>query len=75
MKSIIDDKNESDFLDKSEIVCETVEDVISTIEKEFSMSNSIYYNCENGSYIVTDVGYVEEWFEKYKDKMREKYCN
>lgn len=50
-----------------------VEDIIKTIEEELNQSNQLYYRCKNGSEITTDVGYVEDWFNKYKDVLRERY--
>lgn len=51
-----------------------IENLITTIEKELKNSTSTQYICENGSIIDTDVGYVEEWFDKYKNMLREKFC-
>lgn len=50
-----------------------VEDIIKTIEEELNQSNQLYYRCKDGSEITTDVGYVEDWFNKYKDVLRERY--
>ena len=50
-----------------------VEDIIKTIEEELNQSNQSYYRCKDGSEITTDVGYVEEWFNEYKDVLRERY--
>jgi len=51
-----------------------VEEIISTIKSEIENSNQVEYRCSNGHTIFTDVGYVEEWFEEYKDILRERYC-
>ena len=50
-----------------------IEEIISTIESEFENSNHTEYRCNNGSVILTDVGYVESWFKEYKDILRERY--
>lgn len=50
-----------------------VEDIIKTIEDELNQSNELYYRCKDGSEITTDVGYVEDWFNEYKDVLRERY--
>lgn len=57
------------------IVKEVVEEIIGTIEREIDKSpNNADYICEDGTIIGTDVGYVYEWFEEYKDILRKKYC-
>lgn len=53
---------------------ETAENIIETIERELKQSNDLYYKCEDGTSIKTDVGYVYEWFQEYKEKIRNKYC-
>lgn len=54
---------------------EIVEEIIGTIEKEIDESpNTSRYICEDGTNISTDVDYVYDWFEKYKDVLRKKYC-
>ena len=50
-----------------------VEDIIKTIEEELNQSNQLNYRCKDGSEITTDVGYVEDWFNEYKDVLRERY--
>nr|WP_185911976.1 hypothetical protein [Clostridium sp. Marseille-P7770] len=52
-----------------------IEELITTIEDEFNKSNSIRYYCNDGTEIATDVGYVAEWFEEYKEVLRRRYCN
>ena len=59
---------------KEEIIESILEDIIHTIEKELKDSFSTSYECEDGTAIGTDVGYIEEWFNKYKNKLRLKYC-
>lgn len=51
-----------------------IEKIISTIENEFDNSNHTEYRCEDGPVILTDVGYVEGWFNEYKHILRERYC-
>ena len=51
-----------------------IEEIIETIEKE--LDNTPYgseYHCEDGTIIITDVGYVLGWFREYKDVLRRKY--
>lgn len=52
-----------------------IEELIETIEQELSKSSSCDYKCENGTIIVTDVGYVHEWFEEYIEVLRRRYGN
>lgn len=51
-----------------------IEEIITTIEKEFENSNHTEYRCVDDSVIHTDVGYVEGWFNEYKDILRKRYC-
>lgn len=53
---------------------ELIEEVISTIETEIEKSSSTRYYCEDGDIIPTDVGYVNDWFDKYKEVLRKRYC-
>ena len=39
--------------------------VVDKVEKELKQSTSTKYVCENGSVIITDVGYVEDWLKDY----------
>lgn len=57
------------MMDKRKVV----EEIIETIEKELNNSNSLYYNCEDNSYIETSVGFIKQWFNKYKEVLRRKY--
>lgn len=59
---------------KREFEKSIVSGIIKTIEKEFENScSSIQYECEDGTKIHTDVGYVEEWFEQYKEVLKKRY--
>ncbi len=44
----------------------TVKELLDRIERELKNSASTQYRCEDGSVIITDVGYVEEWFVEYR---------
>lgn len=52
-----------------------VEEIIKLIESELESpeTNSTEYHCENGTNISTDVGYVYDWFDEYKEVLRKKY--
>lgn len=50
-----------------------IENIIQAIEQELEHSSSTCYICKNGEKIDTDVGYVEEWFEKYKQVLRQRF--
>ena len=53
-----------------------VEEIIGTIERELDKATTnADYICEDGTIIGTDVGYVYEWIEEYKDVLRRKYCS
>lgn len=58
-----------------QIKSEVVEEIIGTIERELDKAtNNGDYICEDGTTIETDVGYVYEWFDEYKEILRKKYC-
>lgn len=50
-----------------------IEELIETIEQELSHSSSCQYKCEDGTTIVTDVGYIWEWFGEYSEVLRKRY--
>lgn len=52
-----------------------VEELIDTIEQEFKdeRGSSCYYVTKEGKHIGTDVGYVHEWWEKYRNILRKRY--
>lgn len=43
--------------------------LISKIEYELSQSTTSIYKCTDGTVIKTDVGYVEEWWNEYKQHL------
>lgn len=49
-------------------------ELISTIEKEFrdTRGSSCEYITKEGKHIETDVGYVHEWWEEYRDILRKR---
>lgn len=47
-----------------------LEELIATIEEELAMSTSEIYNCKNGYRIATDVWYIWQWFNEYKEVLR-----
>ena len=51
-----------------------IEELIKTVESELKESNDLNYKCKEGSCICTDVGYVQEWFNEYKDILKDRYC-
>lgn len=55
------------------IQSKTIHDLINTIQKEIDMSWSSIYECEDGTEITTDVGYVYDWFQEYKEVIKKKY--
>lgn len=57
---------------KNDGKADTIEEIIKKIENEISNSSQTRYICEDGEIISTDVGYVEEWFEKYKLKLKDR---
>ena len=61
-------------MSEKQIRKDVIEDLLSTIEKELHNSGQTIYICEDSTHIVTDVCYVEEWFDEYKEKIRKKYC-
>lgn len=53
---------------------EVVEEIINTIEEELASSDSsCTYTCKEGNNISTDIGYIYDWFEEYKEILRERY--
>lgn len=52
-----------------------IEEIITTIENELDDKRNTMakYHCEDGTVIITDIGYVVDWFEEYKDVLRRKY--
>lgn len=50
-----------------------LEDLIATIESEIDNSTSTDYKTKEGNCFTTDVGYVYEWFEEYKEILRNRY--
>lgn len=52
---------------------EIIEEVIDTIEREIMNSTYTRYRTKEGDYIGTDVIYVEDWFEEYKEVLRARY--
>lgn len=63
-------------MDEKVIIKKVVEEIITTIENEIEEStSSTIYKCNGGSFINTDVGFVNEWFEEYKYILQDKYCN
>lgn len=50
-----------------------IEELIQTIEEEIINSGESIYVCKNGRKIITDVGYIKEWFDEYKNILREKF--
>ena len=55
-------------MNKSKVIDELIE----TIDKELFESTQTRYHCINGQLITTDVGYVEEWWNEYKNVLRGK---
>ena len=51
-----------------------IDELIETIDKELFESTQTRYHCINGQLITTDVGYVEEWWNEYKNVLRSRYC-
>lgn len=43
--------------------------LISKIEQELSQSTTSTYKCTDGTIIKTDVGYVEDWWNEYKQHL------
>ena len=43
--------------------------LISKIEQELSQSTTSTYKCTDGTIIKTDVGYVEDWWNEYKEHL------
>ena len=49
-----------------------VQKIVDTIDQELEESPSYdEYHCKDGSVISTDVGYVEDWWRKYRRKLLE----
>lgn len=44
----------------------TAKELLDRIERELKNSTSTQYICEDGTIIITDVGYVEEWLVEYR---------
>lgn len=63
-------KSKTKSMDKTKLVLEIIE----TIEKELAQSFSSYYECIEGNGICTDVGYIGEWFNEYKEMLKKRYC-
>lgn len=45
-------------------------DIIKRIEKELNNSTSSEYVCQDGTTIATDVGYISDWFNRYKETLK-----
>lgn len=59
---------------KTVLVKQIIKELIDTIELELSKSpSSMEYWCKDGTLIEADVGYVLDWFDEYKLKLRERY--
>lgn len=52
---------------------DSLEEFIQTIEYEFSNSFGMEYRTKEGFCIVTDVGFVRQWFNIYKGVLRRRY--
>ena len=54
---------------------DAVKEIIFTIENEINQSYSATYICDDDerTEIGTDVGYVADWFDKYKKVLCKKY--
>lgn len=63
-------KSKTKGMDKEKLVL----DIIETIEKELDQSSSAYYECVEGNKICTDVGYIGDWFNEYKEMLKKRYC-
>lgn len=50
-----------------------IEELINTIESELSVSESFFYIPKDSDSITTDVGYIQDWFNEYKDILRKRY--
>lgn len=50
-----------------------IEELINTIESELSVSESFFYIPKDSDSIATDVGYIQDWFNEYKDILRKRY--
>lgn len=50
-----------------------IEQIISDIENELSVSNSVTYRCSDGTDIDTDVSCIYYWFKSYQEVLRRKY--
>lgn len=44
----------------------TAKELLEKIKRELDNSTSTQYICEDGNVIITDVGYVEDWFVEYR---------
>lgn len=54
---------------------QTIEELIETIEDEFYKNrwSSTVYITKEGKEITTDVDYVFEWFQEYREVLKERY--
>lgn len=50
-----------------------IRELIATIENEINSSSCTVYVCKDGQQISTDVGYVKEWFDEYKQVLKDRY--
>jgi hypothetical protein len=68
--------NTSKLLAKdAKIETPTDEMVLNAIKKELKQSSTTEYICNDGTVIHTDVGYVEDWFNKYEQVLRRRMEN
>lgn len=55
------------------MMVDDLEELIETIENELRNSYEPTYRTKEGFNIVTDVGFVRQWFNIYKHVLRERY--
>lgn len=53
----------------------TAKELLDRIERELKNSTSTKYICEDGTIIITDVGYVEDWLVEYKKVIEREELN
>jgi hypothetical protein len=53
----------------------TEKELLDRIERELKNSTSTQYICEDGTIIITDVGYVEDWLVKYRKVIEREELN
>lgn len=57
---------------KGDVEMKQIDEIIQTIDNELENSSSSIYNAQEGE-ITTDVGYIYEWWQEYRNFLKKRY--